>query len=70
MGDDPCKALREAYDACFQIWLDKEYFAGKVTGPMVPCEKELKVYHDCMRTDPRRKKYLENLEIYKKEFPR
>ncbi|OMJ94367.1 hypothetical protein SteCoe_2409 [Stentor coeruleus] len=70
MKDDPCKVLREAYDGCFQIWLDAEYFAGKIKGPMVPCEAELKTYHECLKTDPHRAPYLENLEKYKKDFPR
>ena len=70
MTDDPCKALREVYDSCFQEWVDKEYFTGNVKGPMTPCEGELGKYHECMRGDPRRKKYIENLEEYKKQFPR
>ncbi|CAG9327067.1 unnamed protein product [Blepharisma stoltei] len=69
MGDDKCKELRAAYDQCFQIWLDTEYFAGKVKGPMVPCEEQLKVYHECLKTDKHRGKFLIDLEKYKQEYP-
>lgn len=69
MGDDPCKGLREKYDACFQSWIDTEYFPGKVKEAMVPCEEDLKVYHECLRTDPVRAGYLEKLGEFKKQFP-
>ena len=68
MSDDPCKVLRETYDKCFQIWLDTEYFQGKVRGPVVPCKKDLNIYHNCLKTDPKRANYLSNLEACKKQF--
>ena len=67
MIGDPCKTLREIYDVCFQEWVDKEYLLGTVKGPMVPCEKTLKEYHECLLKDPRRSKFLLNLDQYKKD---
>lgn len=67
MGDDPCKEVRTIYDTCIQKFLDEEYFKKPVKGPFVPCEPELKVYHECLRKDPKRKEYIERLQELKDE---
>jgi hypothetical protein len=69
MADEPCKSLREKYDACFQRWIDNEYFKGKVTAPMIPCKDDINEFHDCIRRDSKLAVYLEKLEEYKQQFP-
>jgi len=65
MGDDPCADVRKIYDTCIQTWLDEVYFKTQVKGPFTPCEPELKTYHACLKTDPRRKDYLLKMDEYK-----
>lgn len=68
MKEDLCKELRDVYDKCFQSWLDTDYFQNKVKGPMVPCEAQMKSYHECLRLDPKRSAYLESLQENKEKF--
>ena len=59
MSSDPCKELREVYDQCFQEWLDSTYFKGLAQKNSVPCEPQLAVYHECLKTDPARATFLD-----------
>lgn len=69
MGDDKCKEVRTTYDLCYQTWLDTDYLTGKVKGKMVPCEAQLKEYHECLKRDQTKAKYLEELNKFKEEYP-
>ena len=68
MGDK-CKDLREIYEACFLKWFDEDFITGKDFGGkrFVPCEPQLADYHECLKLDPDKGKYLLNLEELKEK---
>jgi Uncharacterised protein family (UPF0203) len=62
-----CEEDNQKYNKCITIWFENEYIQGKVIGPMIPCEEELKVLHNCIGKSKKFTKYLENLELFKEQ---
>ena len=43
---EPCRQLKEEYDACFNQWFSQKFLKGDHNDEM--CSQLLKVYKDCV----------------------